>query len=68
MPAIVMAAFVNDLNRAIDAQLDDGSVERSLAVERVTVNRLRHSAPLQEPRVLPVALDAPELPSGSQCP
>ena len=35
------------------AQLDDGSVERSLAVERVTVNRLRHSAPLQGPRILP---------------
>jgi hypothetical protein len=34
------------------AQLDDGSAERLLAVERFTVNQLRHSAPLQGPRIL----------------
>jgi hypothetical protein len=34
------------------AQLNDVGVERALAVDRITVNRLRHSAPLQGPRIL----------------
>jgi Domain of unknown function (DUF3387) len=41
------------------AQLDDVSVERSLAVDRVSVNRLRHSgAPSKDRAYYPIALDA----------
>jgi hypothetical protein len=38
------------------AQLNDVGVKRALAVDRVTVNRLRQLAPLQGPRIL---LDGP---------